>query len=67
VNLRDGDYRVRILQNLRQDWDTGYAGLEVLPDGTLVSTTYVPLAPNQRPSVVSVRFSLPELDAMLAD
>jgi len=63
VNLRPGQYRVRLLDNTRNDADTGYAGLELLPDGTFVSTTYVPLTFGARPSVVSLRFKIEELDA----
>ncbi len=67
VNLRPGQYRVKLLENKRLFHDTGYAGLELLPDGTFVSTTYVPLYPGERPSVVSVRFTLAELDALIAE
>ncbi len=65
VNLRNGSYRVRLLQSYGQARDIGYAGLELLPDGTMVSTTYAPLYAGARPSVVSVRFTLDEFDAML--
>jgi hypothetical protein len=66
VNLRNGDYRVRLLNSFGQARDTGYSGLELLPDGTMVATTYAPLYVGAKPSVVSVRFSLEELDAMLS-
>ena len=36
---RPGQYRVRIMDN-RDSWDAAYAGLELLPDGTFVTTTY---------------------------
>jgi sialidase-1 len=58
---REGGYRIRLLDNPGRWKDTGYAGLEKLPDGTYVATTYVPLAPDERPSIVSVRFDLKEL------
>lgn len=67
VNLRPGKYRVRLLENKRNWWDTGYAGLELLPDGTFVSTTYVPLTHGAKPSVVSLRYGLDELDALVAE
>ena len=63
VNLREGQYRVRLLKNYGAPGDTGYAGLEVLPDGTLVSTTYCVLKKGQQPVVVSVRFKMEEVDA----
>ncbi len=61
ISGREGDYRVRLLANPGRWKDTGYAGLEKLPDGTYVATTYVPLAADERPSIVSVRFDLAEL------
>lgn len=45
--------------------DCGYPGLEMLPDGTLVATTYVKYHPgDEKHSVVSVRFKIEELDAL---
>ena len=42
----------------------GYCGLECLPDGTLVATTYVKYRPGpKKHSIVSVRFKLGEIDA----
>lgn len=60
---RPGQYRVRLLDN-RHDWDCGYPGLEVLPDGTFVATTYGHWVAGEQPYIVSVRFTLAELDAM---
>ena len=45
--------------------DCGYAGLEVLPNGTFVATTYVCHRPLEANSVISVRFTLEELDERL--
>ena len=43
--------------------DTGYSGLEVLPDGTFVATTYVKYEPGpEKHSVVTTRFQLGELE-----
>ena len=61
VNLREGQYRVRLLRSPRKG-DLGYPGVELLPDGTLVATTYAVLAPGEKNSVVSVRFQLDEID-----
>ena len=45
--------------------DCGYPGLELLPDGTIVATTYVKYNPGtEKHSVVSVRFKIEELDAL---
>lgn len=55
-------YLVRLKDNL-SDWDCGYAGLELLPDGTLVATSYGTWTAGDKPYILSVRFSLEELDA----
>ncbi len=65
VNCRDGQYRVRLLDNRSSGGNTGYAGLEVLPDGTLVATTYCVLEDGEAPLIVSVRFKMEELDSMI--
>jgi sialidase-1 len=62
VNLREGQYRVRLL-NSPKKFDMGYSGLELLGDGTLVATTYAVLQEGEKNSVVSVRFKLEEIDA----
>ncbi len=55
-------YLVRLKDNLT-DWDCGYAGLESLPDGTLVATTYGTWTKGEEPYILSVRFTLNELDS----
>lgn len=57
-------YLVRLKDNLT-DWDCGYAGLESLPDGTLVATTYGTWTKGEEPYILSVRFTLRELDSKL--
>ena len=59
----EGQYRVRLLDNKGRPGDTGYAGLELLPDGTFVSTTYCVLHEGEQPLVVSVRFKMEDIDA----
>ena len=61
---RDGEYRVKLLHSYKGG-DCGYPGLELLPDGTFVATTYVKyrLGPEKN-SVVSTRFTLAESDAL---
>ena len=61
VKGREGQYRIRLLRSPRKG-DLGYPGVEVLPDGTFVATTYAVLEPGEKNSVVSVRFHLKELD-----
>lgn len=56
-----GQFRVRFKDNLHA-WDCAYPGVEVLPDGTFVVTTYGHWALGQPPYILSVRFTLSELD-----
>lgn len=63
VKGREGRYRVRLLDNKSGRSDTGYAGLELLPDGTFVTTTYCVLKTGEKPLVVSVRFKMRDIDA----
>jgi hypothetical protein len=57
----EGQYRVRLMDNHRGG-DCAYPGVELLPDGTFVTTTYGHWTPGASPYIVSVRFTLPELD-----
>ncbi|AMV39741.1 sialidase family protein [Planctomyces sp. SH-PL62] len=63
VSGRDGQYKVRLMDNHHQ-WDCAYPGVEVLPDGTFVATTYGHWTEGEKPYIVSVRLKLDELDAM---
>jgi hypothetical protein len=58
-----GQYALRLLPRLG---DTGYPGLHQLADGTLVATTYGVLATGEKPSIVSLRFTMSEVDALAA-
>jgi lysophospholipase L1-like esterase len=58
---RPGQYRVRLKDN-KDSWDTAYPGVEVLPDGTFVATTYGHWAEGEQPYILSTRFHLDELD-----
>ncbi len=64
IRGREGRYRIRLLDNKGRPGDTGYSGLELLPDGTFVSTTYCVLAKGAKPVVVSLRFKLGEVGRM---
>jgi len=61
---RQGQYRIRLMDN-HHAWDCAYPGLELLADGTFVSTTYGHWVRGESPYVVSVRLKLGEVDAML--
>jgi hypothetical protein len=62
VKGKEGQYRVRLMDN-RQGADCAYPGVEVLPDGTVVATTYGHWTEGEPPYIVSVRLTLKELDA----
>ncbi len=63
VQGREGQYRVRLMDNTKGS-DCAYPGVEILPDGTFVTTTYGHWTEGQPAYVVSVRFTLAELDAL---
>jgi thiol-disulfide isomerase/thioredoxin len=63
VSGRDGQYRVRLMDN-RNSWDSTYPGVDVLPDGSIVTTTYGHWEEGKQPFIVSVRLKLVELDAL---
>lgn len=61
---QDKGYRVKLLTSHR-GFDCGYAGVEILPDGTIVATTYVKYRPGpEKNSIVSTRFTLAETDRL---
>ena len=60
---REGQYRVRLMDNTKGG-DCAYPPVEVLPDDTIVTTTYGHWSKGQSPYIVSVRLKLSELDAM---
>ena len=60
---RPGQYRIKLLHS-HAGADCGYSGLERLPDGTIVATTYIKYRPGpEKHSIVSVRFKPAEIDA----
>ncbi len=62
VNGREGQYRIRLMDNHVRT-DCAYPGLELLPDGTFVTTTYGHWIKGESPFIVSVRFKMEEIDA----
>ena len=65
IQGREGRYRIRLMDNL-QSADTAYPGVELLPDGTVVATTYGHWTAGEEPYIMSVRFTLEELDQRAA-
>ncbi len=45
--------------------DCAYPGVEILPDGAIVTTTYGHWVKGEQPFVVSVRLRLSELDSRI--
>lgn len=62
---RPGQYVVRMKDNTK-GYDTTYPGVEALPDGTLVTTTYGHWDQGEQPYILSVRLKLEELDQRAA-
>ncbi len=63
---RSGQCRIKLLHS-HAGGDCGYPGVELLPDGTLVATTYIKYRPGkQKHSVVCTRFTMAEIDTRLA-
>ena len=60
-----GQYRIKLLHSYKGS-DCGYPGMGLLPDGTIVATTYIKYRPGkEQNSVVSVRFKIDEIDTKL--
>jgi len=58
---REGQYRIRLMDN-KHSADCAYPGAVILPDGTVVTTTYGHWNEGEEPFIVSVRFKPEELD-----
>jgi hypothetical protein len=59
-----GQYRIRFKDNYH-NWDCCYPGVELLPDGTFVITTYGHWEKDKEPFIISERYKLNELDKKL--
>jgi hypothetical protein len=66
---KPGQYRVKLLHShASRVGDCGYPGVELLPDDTVVATTYIKYRSGpEKNSVVSTRFKLAETDALAAE
>ncbi len=58
---KEGQYRLRLMDN-HDGSDCAYPGVEVLPNGTIVTTTYGHWVEKDPPFIVSIRLKLNELD-----
>lgn len=62
---REGQYRVRLMDNTKGA-DCAYPGVEVLPDGVFVATTYGHWSEGEEPYVAAVRVRLETIDRLAA-
>jgi len=62
---RPGEYRIKLLHSYAGR-DCGYPGMEILPDETIIATTYIKYRPGkEKHSVISTRFKLEETNHKL--
>jgi len=61
TNNRLGEYRIRIKNNYN-NWDSTYPGVELLPTGEIVTTTYGHWDEGEKPYIISVCINLNELN-----
>ena len=64
---RPGQYRIKLLHS-HAGRDCGYPGMELLPDNTIIATTYIKYRSGRvKHSVISTRFKLEETDKKLKE
>lgn len=63
VDKKEGQYRIRLKDNTKGG-DCAYPTLEMLPDGTIIATTYGHWEVGAAPYILSVRFKVEELDKL---
>lgn len=63
LNNQPGQYKIRIKDN-KGGSDCAYPGLEILPDGTFVTTTYGHWEDGEQPYILSARFDMDMLDKL---
>jgi hypothetical protein len=63
---RSGQYRIRLKKN-HQGFDCGYPGVEILPDGTIVATTYGHWVEGEPPFILCLRFPINLCDSRLLE
>ena len=63
INGGEGQYRIRIKDN-KYSADCAYPGVDILPDGIIVTTTYGHWISGEEPYIVSSRFTFDEIDTL---
>jgi hypothetical protein len=66
ISGNPGQYRLRLKENHKGS-DCAYPGVEVLPDGTVVTTTYGHWTEGEAPYILNVRFRAEELDRIASE
>ena len=64
IHGRPGQAKIRLKKN-HKSGDCAYPGVELLPDGTFVLTTYGHWTPGEAPYILSVRLKLDDVDSRL--
>jgi hypothetical protein len=59
----EGQYRIRLMDN-RHEFDCAYPGVEVLPDGTVVTLTYGHWREGEPPYLVCLRLDMAAMDRL---
>ena len=57
---KTGEFRIRIKDNKHQ-WDCAYPGVEILPNGEIVTITYGHWDEGKSPYILSVRININNL------
>ena len=52
---------LRLIKKNYNDWDSSYPGVELLPTGEIVTTTYGHWNKDEMPYIMSVRINLKEI------
>jgi len=63
VKGREGQYRLRLMEN-HKDGDCAYPASEVLPDGTIFTTTYGHWIEGEEPFIAGLHFTFDEIDTL---
>ncbi|HEC44751.1 MAG TPA: exo-alpha-sialidase [Bacteroides sp.] len=58
-----GQYRIRIKDNTK-GYDCAYPAVELLPDGTIMATTYGHWDEGEEPYILGVRFKMTDIDSL---
>jgi hypothetical protein len=58
-----GQYRIRLKDNTK-GYDCAYPALELLPDGTIMATTYGHWDEGEQPYILGVRFTMTDIDSL---